>query len=105
MNGPPSIAGFLSAAMCTCGAATNDCMIFRCEFAIYIAAVAGAIRLDHAYHWLYSGSTTTFGFKNTLSVVKLMTSFFSALLPLCPFVAQSLDRIRIVAWINCRTTH
>src|SRR6185503_13423927 len=83
MNGPPIIAGFLSAALCTCGADTNDCMIFRCELATYIAAVAGAIRLDHAYHWLYSGSTTTLGFRNTLSVEKLMVFLF------CVFCAFS----------------
>jgi len=28
------------------------CMVFMCELAMYIAAVAGGIKLDHAYYWL-----------------------------------------------------
>jgi hypothetical protein len=69
MNGPPIMAGFLRAEMCTCGADTNDCMIFRCEFAIYIAADAGGIKYGHAYHWLKSGSARIFCFKNNFLLV------------------------------------
>ena len=31
------------------------CMVFMCELAMYIAAVAGGIKLDHAYYWLIGG--------------------------------------------------
>src|SRR5215217_5542196 len=69
MNGPPSIDGFLRAATCTCGLATNDRMIFRCELATYIAAEAGGIRYGHAYQELNKGSATTFCLKKTFSLV------------------------------------
>ena len=40
------MAGFLSAETCTWGALTNNCMIFKCRFAMNIAEVYGAIRSD-----------------------------------------------------------
>lgn len=74
MNGPPRFAGFFKGETCNCGDVTNDCMIFKCRLATYIEEVAGAIRLDHAYHWLNNGSTNTFGFKYTLRVVIFFTT-------------------------------
>jgi len=50
------MAGFFNAMMCTCGEFTNDCINLSCTFATYIAEIAGAIRLAHAYHLENSGS-------------------------------------------------
>src|SRR3954471_8604213 len=69
MNGPPIIAGFFSAATWICGVATNELITFTCEFATYIAAVAGAIRYGHAYQRLISGSAATFGLRYTGAVI------------------------------------
>jgi hypothetical protein len=65
MNGPPIIAGFLRAETCTCGLETKDCMIFKCEFVMYIAAEAGGIKYGDAYHWLNNGSAMTFCLKKS----------------------------------------
>lgn len=43
-NFASSIAGFLRPTTCICGAEINDCIFFRCELAIYIAAVAYGLR-------------------------------------------------------------
>src|SRR5690242_17434060 len=69
MNGPPRIAGFFNAATCICGVFTNDCMIFPCELAMNIAAVAGEIKHYHAYQGLNRGHARTVCLIRTFSIV------------------------------------
>src|ERR1700727_2044148 len=68
MNGPPNIAGFLTAATWILGARTYDSMILMCRSTIFIAVVAGGIRWGQAYQWSTSGSMTTFCRKYSKSV-------------------------------------
>src|SRR5215471_7708402 len=63
MKGPPSIAGFLTAAACDSGEAMYESMILRWRCETLRAAGAGGIKCAQAYHRSTSGSTSTFGFR------------------------------------------
>src|SRR5579871_2155711 len=58
-KGPPTIFGFAEAATCACGTSAYESMIGKCRWVKLRAAVAGAMRCDHAYQRSIKGSTAT----------------------------------------------